>query len=315
LEVGVLLGYGDARETVEEFAAYRNSAGPQDCRWAVQTLLKRPDKRLLHLLVYAIEFDDQMRGNTVRDIAIRGIAAFNHPDTPELLIDNYSRFTPSERSDAVQTLASRPTYALALLEAVEKRAVPREDISPVVARQILSLKNPKVTEKLSKVWGTVRPASKDRPALTARYKAILTPDALKKADAANGKLVFAKTCASCHKLFGEGASIGPDLTGSQRSNLDYILENVLDPSAVVAREYQVVVVELKSGRTLNGIIKSETDRAVTVQTQNEAVVVPKADIESRTQTNVSMMPEGLFDKLSDNEVRNLVGYLMGPQRK
>src|SRR5207302_5972630 len=122
---------------------------------------------------------------------------------------------PAVKPDAVRTLASRPAYALALLDAVEKGTVARTDISPVVARQLLSLKNKQVSEKLAKVWGTIRPASKDRAALTAKYKAILTPDALKKADPAKGKLVFAKTCATCHKLYGEGGAIGPDLTGGQ----------------------------------------------------------------------------------------------------
>src|SRR5205823_4414017 len=148
-----------------------------------------------------------------------------------------------------------------------------------------------------------------RAALTAKYKALLTPESLRTADLSKGRAVFVKNCATCHRLFGEGAKIGPELTGSQRANLDYVLENVLDPSAVVPKEYQVTVFELKSGRVLQGIITQETERAVTVQTQNEAVVVPKEEIETRTETKTSMMPEGLFDKLTNEEVRDLVAYL------
>ena len=136
-----------------------------------------------------------------------------------------------------------------------------------------------------------------------------------KADLRRGRQLFVKNCASCHKLYDEGGDVGPGLTGSQRSNLDYLLENVLDPSAVVPREYQVSILTTASGRTLTGIIKEETERAVTVQTQNESVVVARDDVESRTQTNVSMMPEGLFDKLSPEEVRDLVAYLMRPGAK
>src|SRR5207247_1726615 len=96
------------------------------------------------------------------------------------------------------------------------------------------------------------------------------------------------------------------------TNIDYVLENVIDPSAVVAREYQVTVVETKAGRTLSGIVKTESDAALTLRTQNEVVVLPKLDIESRVQTKLSMMPEGAFEQLRIEEVRDLVGYLASP---
>jgi putative heme-binding domain-containing protein len=145
-----------------------------------------------------------------------------------------------------------------------------------------------------------------------KYKALLTPDYVKSANLSNGLLVFSKTCATCHRLFDEGAKIGPELTGSQRANLQYFLENVVDPSAVVAKEYQMTLVELKNGRVISGIIKEENDQALTMQTQNEAIVVPKKDIDTRTQLPVSMMPEGLLDKLTNEEIRDLVGYLASP---
>src|SRR5262249_40258157 len=166
-------------------------------------------------------------------------------------------------------------------------------------------------ERVAKGWGVVRPTSKERAQQMKEYKERLTPEALKAADRNRGRALFTQHCAACHKLFGEGGDVGPELTGSQRANLDYILENVLDPSAVVAREYQVHVVELKSGRVLNGIVKAETERALTLRTQNETVVVPKAEVEERTTSPVSMMPEGLFDRLSREEVRDLVAYLSG----
>ncbi|MFL5342034.1 MAG: PVC-type heme-binding CxxCH protein [Gemmataceae bacterium] len=309
LELGVIFNDPHVLPTLRTRLEF--SIDPLDSRRReLQALMRRPDEKLQALL-YDLLSDGIMKGEVVRSLA----ALPADPRTPKAILGVYGDLTDNEKADAIQTLISRPAYAAALLDAVEKGTVPRKDISPVAARQILSMKNPQLSERLAKVWGTIRPASKQRAELTAKYKAILAPDELKKADAVQGKAVFAKTCATCHKLFGDGASIGPELTGSQRTNLDYILENVLDPSAVVPREYQVIVFELKNGRTLNGIVMQETERAVTVQTQNEKIVVAKDDIESRTQTNVSMMPEGLFDSLSPQEVRNLVAYLMGPGKK
>src|SRR4029453_12849231 len=102
-----------------------------------------------------------------------------------------------------------------------------------------------------------------------QLKTQLNPDVLKGADLTRGRVIFAKTCASCHKLFDEGSRIGPELTGSQRHNLDYLLDNVLDPSAIVPREYKVNVLRLTDGRVVQGVILEETSHVLAVQTANE----------------------------------------------
>jgi putative heme-binding domain-containing protein len=104
------------------------------------------------------------------------------------------------------------------------------------------------------------------------------------------------------------------LTGGQRSNLDYVLDNVLDPSAIVPREYKVHVLRLADGRVLQGVIAEETPQTLSVRTANETVHVPTAEIESRKESPLSMMPEGLFDRLAADEIRDLVAYLASPQQ-
>jgi putative heme-binding domain-containing protein len=275
---------------------------------ALRALLRRGKPDLVPLL-QQLTADAALRAE-----AIRGLAAFDDAGTPTLLLRLYPKLSDAEKEDAVQTLASRSSWALALLEAVESGAVPRKDISVFVARQMQGLKDRRVVERLTKVWGQLQPASAQRTALTAKYKGILTDQALAKADLSKGRQVFAKNCASCHKLYDDGGDVGPALTGSQRANLDYILENVLDPSAVVPREYLVNVIQLADGRVINGIIRAETDKSLTVRTANETIVVPKDEIESRRESKLSMMPEGIFEKLSEQEVRDLVAYLRGQQQ-
>src|SRR5262249_1092744 len=153
--------------------------------------------------------------------------------------------------------------------------VPRRDLSPFTVRQMLGYKQIGLVEKLNKVWGAIRPAAQEKTALMAKYKGLLKPDYLQQADLSAGRRGFAKACPACHRLFDDGGAVGPDITGAQRNNLDYVLENLLDPSALVYGDYQVTTIETKDGRVLNGIIKRETDKAVTLQTQNEAIVVPK----------------------------------------
>ena len=159
--------------------------------------------------------------------------------------------------------------ARALLKAVEAGSVPKADITAFTARQIAALKNKAVVAELEKVWGKVQPASANRTEQMKKYKALLSPETMKGANAATGKAVFTKNCATCHKMYGEGQAVGPELTGSQRTNLDYILENVVDPSAVVANEYKMTSFYLADGRIVQGIVKGESAAAVTVRTVNE----------------------------------------------
>jgi putative heme-binding domain-containing protein len=182
------------------------------------------------------------------------------------------------------------------------------------ARQILALNDKTVSARLEKVWGKIAPASKEREALTKKWKEYLTDETLAKADPGRGRALFVKNCAACHKMYGEGNAVGPELTGSQRSNLDYILENVLDPSAVVPNEYRMINFVLVDDRVVSGIILRETKDALTVRTTNETVVVPVPDIASRKQTNLSIMPDGLFDQMKQDEVRDLVAYLRSKEQ-
>ena len=144
------------------------------------------------------------------------------------------------------------------------------------------------------------------------YQAQLTAQALQMADRSKGRMLFQQTCATCHVLFGEGSKIGPDLTGSQRMNIDYLLENIIDPNAIVPSEYQVTVLALKDGRVITGLVQSDAGQVLMVQTEKELLRVLAADVESRQKSKQSMMPEGLLTKLKDEEIRDLIGYLMSP---
>jgi putative membrane-bound dehydrogenase-like protein len=301
--------FGDKQAIASLFKSVCDRSVARDTRLgALQALVQKNDPEIVPLL------EELLTDADLRSQAIRSLAAFNRPNVPELVLKHYAQFAESEKSDAVQTLASRSSWAMKLLDAIEAKAVPRSDVSIFVARQIQSSKDKQVQERLAKVWGQIKPASKEKAELMAKYKGLLTPEFVMAADLPKGRRVFAKNCASCHRLYDDGGDIGPALTGSQRHNLDYVLENVLDPSAVVAKEYQMVKIETLSGRTINGIIKQETDKAVTVQTPNEVIVLPKDEIDSRKQSPLSMMPEGIFDKLSKEEIRDLVAYLAGKQQ-
>jgi putative heme-binding domain-containing protein len=305
MQLSVLFGDPEALAALRKVAADAKAA-EEPRRAALQALVDRRAEGLLPLL------RDLVADRVLRRPALRALAGYADPTTPALLLRLYPSFSEAEKADAVATLASRAEYALALLDALEKGTVPRRDLSPFTARQLLALRDARLTERLNKVWGTLRPPAGDKAALLARYRALVSPDKLKKADRARGRLVFSRTCATCHTLFGEGAKIGPDLTGSQRANPEYVLTKVLDPSAVVARDYQMTVLTTTAGRTLSGLVKEEDDKRIVLQTPTEVLRIPKGDVESRERSSLSLMPDGILAPLSDVEIRDLIAYLAGP---
>jgi putative heme-binding domain-containing protein len=178
-------------------------------------------------------------------------------------------------------------------------------VPPYVARQLVRVVGAGFTD----VWGPIEPSAAEAGA-DARYRALLTDAAIAGASARQGRAVFQRTCGGCHKMYGEGGTVGPDITGSNRANLDYILFNVLNPNGDVPDAYKMVVVGTRDGRTISGNVAAETDRQLTLRVAGrDAVPVSKSDIVSRETTAVSMMPPGLFDALSDREVLDLVAYL------
>lgn len=111
-------------------------------------------------------------------------------------------------------------------------------------------------------------------------------------------------------MYGEGGKIGPDLTGAGRDNLDYLLENIADPSAVVSADFRMTILHLKDGRVLNGMVRNKTERTLAVQTMTEQLTLERGDITRMEELPVSLMPEGLLEALSPTQRRDLIAYLI-----
>lgn len=247
--------------------------------------------------------------SSIRSSVLRGLASYRSERIPAAIIGQYAGMNATDRQYAQLTLASRRPWAAALLGAIEAKQIDANELTAYTARQIRSLGADELTQTLTKHWGGLRDMPKAKANQIQEIKKWLTIDNLENADFGRGKQLFAKHCASCHQLFGEGGKIGPDITGAQRQNVDYMLENIVDPSAAVARDYQMTLLQLVDGRVITGLVTSESDDTVTLQTVNERLVFPIDDVERRKMSDLSIMPEGLLDPLSENEVRDLMGYL------
>ncbi|OWK34477.1 hypothetical protein FRUB_10448 [Fimbriiglobus ruber] len=247
----------------------------------------------------------------IRLTAIRGLAGYPHDATAAKLLALYPRLTADEKSAIVATLAARKDSALALLDAVDRKVIPRADITAFTARQLYAMGDRGLSDRLRQVWGEVRETAGAKKEQLTKFKSWLGPVAMKSADPRDGRLVFSKTCQQCHKLYGEGGAIGPDLTGSNRSDLDYLLSNIIDPSAEVARDYRMSIVTTVDGRVITGIVAERSATRLVIQTATEKIALPAADLESVKDTPTSIMPEGQLDSMTRAQVVDLIAYLSG----
>lgn len=269
-------------------------------RAALKSLLDQKNRDAAKLL------ESLLNEPALRIEAIRGFSIIANPQAPAILLERFSQWGPEPRRAILETLASRKNYASALLTSLEQGLVSSEEIPVPVARALVDLLGPRGEQ----VLGKVRPLAQDRKRLIAKYKRMITPNAIATADPAGGRRVFEKTCAACHQLYGSGGKVGPDLTGSNRANLDYILLNMVDPSDDVPHAYRVVTILTVDGRVVNGVLAEEDDIKVVLKTAEQPkIVIAKEDIESRKRSSQSMMPDGLLDPLKPQELFDLITYL------
>lgn len=245
-------------------------------------------------------------------VAAEGLAAHDDPAVAEALVAAYGKFGGTLRPRLVAILASRPSFARALLEAVETDRIPRAAVGAYDLRQIRALGDPWLDVALERIFGGVAVTPVDTRRRIDALRGGLGPDVLAAADCRRGRRLYEQSCSRCHRLFGAGETIGPDLTGGQRMNLDYLLENILDPSGVVSRDYRMSIVELADGRVMSGLVTARDDRTLSIMTPTERRTFDLGDVERVTVTSQSPMPEGLLDRMAPDEIRDLVAYLMQP---
>ncbi len=308
-ELEVLFGDGKALEELRAIVTDKSIDMPTRQSALVTLIRARPE--------YLRKICESVLGERgLNTTALQGLALFDEPEVASRLIQRYHNFLPDDRVRVIETLVSRPASTRQLLEAMAENPtrMPATELSATQARQIKAHEDEMLNQLLSEVWGELRDSDLQRRQEIEHWTATLTPARITAADLVNGRRIYDKTCAGCHQLFGNGEHVGPDLTGAQRSSLEYLLENILDPSAVVGKEYRMSVLQLDDGRVLNGLVVSKREGKLVLRTATEMLTLALDEIEQIKESSYSAMPDGLLQGLTETEVRDLIGYLMSPRQ-
>ncbi|TDJ68404.1 MAG: DUF1080 domain-containing protein [Planctomycetota bacterium] len=273
-------------------------------RLALSALIRAKDAETAPILVALVADSAELRRE-----AIQKLSSYDYPAAPPAILAGYASFSDEERGDALATLSARTSYAHELLAAVEDGTVPRAALTAVILRQLRAFGDEGLDSEIEAAWGVFRDTPEDRAAEIERWQGLATAERIAAADTSNGRDVYARTCMQCHSLFGEGGDVGPELTGSNRKDLEYILTNIIDPNAIIPKEYRVTLVLLNDERIVTGILTAENDSSVTLKTQNETVTVARDEIELMRLEEISMMPEGQLATLAEQEAIDLFAYL------
>ena len=215
---------------------------------------------------------------------------------------------PDLQPRAVELLTQRSLWAKPLLAAIAEKKVPASALSINHVRKLLASKDPDVIKQVKEHWGTLREErNPQRERIVADMKDMLNKT---KGDPQTGVAVFKKLCAQCHKIYGEGQEVGPDLTNDGRANFDLLLSNVFDPSLVIGAAYQATSVVTVQGRSLTGLLVEDSPQRVVLKLQGGKLeTIPRGDVDMMAVSKVSLMPEDVEKQLKPQEIADLFAFL------
>jgi putative heme-binding domain-containing protein len=241
---------------------------------------------------------------TIHDAVFAACAEYAAAGVADLVLSRWEQFGPGERSQATELLLRREVWALALLQHLQSEGVPLTTLEPAHVARLENYPSKQVRELARALRG--QSVSEDRQKVFHDYRDAV----LAGGDAARGKPVFEKNCATCHELSGGGPAVGPNLVSMVSRGAESVLFNILAPSGEVEPRYLEYIVMTADGQVFTGMIAGETSTAVTLRgADNKTTTVLRVDIEEMQNTGKSLMPEGFEKTIDKRAMADLLAYL------
>jgi putative membrane-bound dehydrogenase-like protein len=256
-----------------------------------------------------VELLDSQQSDAVQQAAATALLEANNDELARLAFSRWSQCSKGTRRKMI-AVSPRQTHAtMALLEAVERGAIPLVEIDPATRQSVEKSSVAEVKERAVKLFAAT--TSADRDAVVAKYR----PALKMAADRANGARVFERNCTVCHQMQGVGAKVGPDLSGTGQQPRETLLVQILDPSRQVLPDFVSYTAETKSGESYSGFIAAESPASVTLRRANEPdITLKRSDLKEFQTSGKSLMPDGLEAAMSEQDVADLIEFLRRPDR-
>lgn len=243
-----------------------------------------------------------------QETAITLLARHAPRESQGKLLAKWSGATPAQRSLLLEALMGSNLSALALLEHVKNGTISAQAFDAQRQARLLNHPDAKVKALAAEVFQAA--ATSRRADVLARFKPALSLTGA----AANGKVVFAQLCVSCHKLDGVGIDLGPDLRSVAQHDPEKLLNSILDPSAIIEPGFMAYHCTLKNGEELYGVVATETSNSITLKLPGNVIrPILRSDIASLKSANMSLMPDGLEAALTPQSLADLIAYLKLPR--
>ncbi len=274
---------------------------------AVRSLVAAGDPAALQVVSHALA-DSKANSATFRVAALTAISRLDDPMVAKTVLTNYEHMDEELKPKAIEMLTERPAWSKMLLEWIGRGTISRDVLNVNQVTKLLASPDEALRKLVTAEWGTVR-TERDpaREQLVAKMHELIanTPG-----DALRGRLVFNKLCGQCHKIYGEGQEVGPDITSNGRASFEQLLSNVFDPSLVIGASYQARTVITADGRVLSGLLVEENDQRVVLKVQGGKLeVIPRDDVDELLVSKLSLMPEGIENQLKPQEIADLFEFL------
>ncbi|MFP6765465.1 MAG: PVC-type heme-binding CxxCH protein, partial [Planctomycetaceae bacterium] len=241
----------------------------------------------------------------VQSAVLETLGEFSSERVAILIVAQWRGFSPLVRTQATETLLSRPAWISTFLTAVEEGSVGRGDVSPSRIELLRRHPSETISARTQQLFGTASAGGK-RAGVVTNYQSALKLSG----EVDRGRAVFKKVCSACHRLEGVGTAVGADLKAIRNRGLSAVLLNVLDPNREVKPKFLAYVAVLNNGKTVTGMIEKETANSLTMRrpdgTQAE---IRRGDIDELSSTGLSFMPEGLEKQIDRQAMADLLHYL------
>jgi putative membrane-bound dehydrogenase-like protein len=304
-----MLGHSIQLEnSIDRIKAFANDQGLSDeaRNSAKRVLIESGDLSILDGLIEVLRTHKGSPDSRIKTLAL--VAEFDSPKTAPALIEAYSKAEPNLTGRFIEVMSQRPRWARELVAAVKANKIPKDAVNITQVRRLTTIRDKDIATAAKSIWGTVRENRNPQRELTISMMRTLFNSST--GDPKAGAVVFKNLCAQCHKIYGEGQEVGPEITSNGRGSFEQMLSNVFDPSLVIGEAFQATSVATTDGRVLTGLQVENSLQRIVLKTQGgKTEIIPRDKVDEVKVSSLSLMPEDLEKQLKPQELVDLFSFL------